>query len=75
MKEKETGNTKIIVRGYSHCPYHADILDEVKTQYKGLFGFTCPGGGRIEHDANAKTIFIYGFSQVRLLCLFGLFCF
>ncbi|KAE9548577.1 hypothetical protein FO519_008214 [Halicephalobus sp. NKZ332] len=62
VKDKDSGDTKLIVRGYGRCGYHNDILDEVKTQYKG-FSFTCPGGGRIDHHEGNKTLFVYGFSQ------------
>ena len=64
VKDKDSGDTKLIVRGYSRCDYHNDILDEVKSQHKG-FSFTCPGGGRIEHNEAKKTLFVYGYSQVR----------
>jgi hypothetical protein len=26
-------------------------------------GASCPGGGRIEHNSEEKSIFIYGYSQ------------
>ncbi|XP_783577.1 14 kDa phosphohistidine phosphatase [Strongylocentrotus purpuratus] len=56
--------TKYIVRGYSHCGYHADIYDEVTPALeKQGINCSCPGGGRIEHDKNAKTILVYGYSM------------
>ena len=45
-----------MVRGYSKCKYHGDILDKfiyeeienIPDAYKH-WNITCPGGGRIEH--------------------------
>ena len=55
---------KIIIRGFAHAEYHADIFDECYPQLKTL-GLTadCIGGGRIKHDASAKTLFVYGYSM------------
>ena len=68
VSDKESNRQRTIVRGYKSCPYHADILN--KFQYEELsslgptkFDVSCPGGGRIEHNANEKTIRIYGYSQ------------
>ena len=58
------------MRGYADCPYHADILakfqereldahEELRTQWSA----DCPGGGRVNVSADAKTVFIYGYSQ------------
>ncbi|CAJ0573823.1 unnamed protein product, partial [Mesorhabditis spiculigera] len=53
--EKSTKEQKFIVRGYKRHPYHADICDED-------FKMDCVGGGRIEHNPDAKSIFVYGYS-------------
>ena len=48
----------------------ADILDEVATKFHELgLTYECVGGGRIKHDNKAKTIYIYGYSVVRKLCI------
>lgn len=58
-------DSKLIVRGYMRCPFHADIFDEVQEMYKGNnFEFECLGGGRINYEAEKKKISIYGYSQV-----------
>lgn len=69
MKDRDSGDHKLIVRGYSHCGFHSDILDEVKEKETGNFQFTCPGGGRIEVDEAEKSIFVYGYSQVCIILL------
>ena len=59
-----------LVRGYKWAAFHADILDHVvekelkplKQRVAGL-RWSCPGGGRIQHNARDKTILIYGYSQ------------
>uniref|UniRef100_A0AC35FRT1 Uncharacterized protein n=1 Tax=Panagrolaimus sp. PS1159 TaxID=55785 RepID=A0AC35FRT1_9BILA len=63
VKDRDSGDHKLIVRGYSHCGFHSDILDEVKEKETGNFQFTCPGGGRIEVNEAEKSIFVYGYSQ------------
>ena len=42
----------------------ADILDEISPRLEeyGL-SYDCIGGGRIEHNSNKKTIFVYGYSM------------
>uniref|UniRef100_A0A0N5A2X2 Sex-regulated protein janus-B n=1 Tax=Parastrongyloides trichosuri TaxID=131310 RepID=A0A0N5A2X2_PARTI len=60
--DKETKEKKMIVRGYKHCPYHADILDEVKEKETKDAKFKCVGGGRINHDSENKSILVYGYS-------------
>uniref|UniRef100_A0A7E4ZSE8 Janus/Ocnus n=1 Tax=Panagrellus redivivus TaxID=6233 RepID=A0A7E4ZSE8_PANRE len=63
VKDKVRGDSKLVIRGYAHCAYHADILDEVKSSSPSGFTFTCPGGGRIDLSHEDKTIFIFGYSQ------------
>lgn len=60
IKDKQ-GNEKVIVRGTARCFYHADILDEF-TDKKLLLkkNVDCPGGGRITHSPEAKSIKVYG---------------
>ncbi|XP_041379591.1 14 kDa phosphohistidine phosphatase-like [Gigantopelta aegis] len=62
LKDKQ-GLTKTIVRGYEWAEYHADILDRVAPRLceKGLT-YDCVGGGRIRHESNTKTLYIYGYS-------------
>ena len=67
---EETGSDKyMIVRGWKECGFHADILDkfqceEMKDAELNLhYSSDCPGGGRINHDAEQKKIVIYGYSQ------------
>ena len=51
-------------RRYNWAGFHADIYDKVSPviENKGL-DCECVGGGRILHDAEAKTIEVYGYSQ------------
>lgn len=42
----------------------ADIFGEVEQQLASKYKLECVGGGRIEHDADKKTIKVYGYSQV-----------
>lgn len=64
VKDLATKKEKFIVRGYKSCPYHADIFDLVEPSIeKHNCKAECVGGGRIRHDPNVKSIFIYGYSQ------------
>ncbi|CAL1674579.1 unnamed protein product [Lasius platythorax] len=58
--------SKQIVRGNARAQWHADIFDkvnvEIQNHHPGL-QINCVGGGRIEHDPDAKTIKVYGYSQ------------
>lgn len=58
--------SKIIVRGLRGRAYHQNILDEVQAE-AGELGFKGEvrvlGGGRIEHDAAQREVFIYGYSS------------
>lgn len=56
---------KVIVRGYKRSPYHADIYEEVEKNElapQKLDG-ECLGGGRIQHNPDAKSLKVYGYSQ------------
>jgi len=65
VKDK-AGNKKVIVRGYKSCSYHADILDRVQSQLKGI-NCECLGGGRISLQPDLKKIKVYGYSIVRTI--------
>ncbi|XP_064212106.1 14 kDa phosphohistidine phosphatase [Tribolium castaneum] len=62
---------KNIVRGYASCPYHSDINDKVTEELQNLksaktirdWRTKVLGGGRINHDSEAKNIKVYGYSQ------------
>ena len=46
----------------------ADIYDKVQEELEAAgFDTECLGGGRISHDAEKRTIQVFGYSQVRLL--------
>ncbi|XP_055907565.1 sex-regulated protein janus-A-like [Eupeodes corollae] len=65
-KEQADGSepSKKIVRGYKDAEWHSDIYDRVSGSCKGLgLDTECLGGGRIEHNPNAKLIKVYGYSQ------------
>lgn len=63
--------TRDVVRGYADCSYHTDIDDRLESQLNQLkkagslenYMKRVLGGGRINHDAEAKTIKVYGYSQ------------
>ncbi|XP_037951433.1 sex-regulated protein janus-A-like [Teleopsis dalmanni] len=65
-KEKADGSepNKNIVRGYADCKWHSDIYERVSSSLQGLGLETeCLGGGRIDHNPDAKKIKVYGYSQ------------
>ncbi|XP_046576376.1 14 kDa phosphohistidine phosphatase-like [Haliotis rubra] len=59
-----TSDFKYIVRGVPSAEFHADIYDvlDAKLESEGIM-CECVGGGKIEHDPDAKTIRIFGKSQ------------
>ena len=66
---KSDTSERYIVRGYK-LPYHADILEQVEQKElnpikkSGVnIKWRCPGGGRILHKPNEKSILVYGYSQ------------
>ncbi|RWS06357.1 14 kDa phosphohistidine phosphatase-like protein [Dinothrombium tinctorium] len=64
VSDKQTKQEKYIVRGYNWAPYHGDIVEKIEPQLKAMkLSCFCVGGGRIEHDSEAKTIFVFGYSQ------------
>ncbi|XP_044595357.1 14 kDa phosphohistidine phosphatase-like [Cotesia glomerata] len=67
VHDDNTKQSKPIVRGYKKCKFHADIYEtigeeEMKKCGPGL-DTECVGGGRINHNAEGKTIKVYGYSQ------------
>ena len=73
VDKEDQDKSWILIRGWRSCGYHADVYDKFineeyskiskdsKYQVKGS-----PGGGRIEHYPDKKSISIYGYS-----CSFG----
>ncbi|KAH0615638.1 hypothetical protein JD844_005099 [Phrynosoma platyrhinos] len=58
-----SGPAKDVVRGYAWAEYHADIFDRVSEELEKLgFRCRCLGGGRINHQREAKKIHVYGYS-------------
>eukprot|EP00898_Chlorokybus_atmophyticus_P001236 jgi/Chlat1/2112/Chrsp17S02838 len=60
------GRERVIVRGSSNAEYHQDILNAFNKERQefGLISIevTPLGGGRMDHDADAGELKIYGFS-------------
>lgn len=61
---------RFLVRGYTWAAFHADIYEHVEQKelkplkkQNSAITWSCPGGGRIRHNARDKTILIYGYSQ------------
>ncbi|XP_067005995.1 14 kDa phosphohistidine phosphatase-like [Anabrus simplex] len=59
-----SSNEKIVVRGFRWGAYHADIFEDTEEKVRKM-GLTakCLGGGRIHHNAAAKQLNVYGYSQ------------
>lgn len=55
------GDPVILVRGATEAEYHINVLELAKAKHPGV-PMRCIGGGRIQHDAAAKTILVYGYS-------------
>ncbi|XP_066946652.1 14 kDa phosphohistidine phosphatase-like isoform X2 [Macrobrachium rosenbergii] len=56
--------SKHIVRGYCSAGFHSDVYDKVAPAIEKLgLDCECLGGGRILHDAEKKTIEVFGYSQ------------
>ena len=48
----------------------ADIVDRVAPKFSELgVKYECLGGGRIKHNNDTKTIFVYGYSVVMNTCV------
>eukprot|EP00962_Isochrysis_galbana_P026447 scaffold8214_cov121-Isochrysis_galbana.AAC.23 len=62
---------KTLVRGYTGCEYHADVLAlslELARTVDPDIEMVCTGGGRITHtpspcEEGRPNVFIYGYSQ------------
>ncbi|XP_065214475.1 sex-regulated protein janus-A-like isoform X2 [Planococcus citri] len=62
--EDEKGNKKFIVRGTARCNYHVEIYNEFLNSTSNFRDrSSVPGGGRIFHSPEKKTIHIYSESQ------------
>ncbi|XP_017143270.1 sex-regulated protein janus-A [Drosophila miranda] len=64
---KETADgtepSKLVVRGYADCEWHADIYERTQGTIKGTgLDTECLGGGRIEHNPEKKYLKVYGHS-------------
>nr|pir sex-regulated protein janus A - fruit fly (Drosophila pseudoobscura) [Drosophila pseudoobscura] len=58
-----TGPSKLVVRGYADCGWHADIYGRTQGTIKGTGLDTgCLGGGRIGHNPGKKYLKVYGHS-------------
>jgi len=56
--------SKYIVRGLCSAEYHGDIYEVTTPDIEELgLECDCVGGGRIKHNAQEKTIHVYGYSQ------------
>ena len=57
-------STKFIVRGDSNANYHLDAAKPALESLERVSGceYEVLGGGRIRHDAETKSIEVYGFS-------------
>ncbi|KAG2497161.1 hypothetical protein HYH03_004751 [Edaphochlamys debaryana] len=58
-----SGRSKLLVWGDVRAPYHNDVLQKAKAMARRLGLKVSPlGGGRIHHDAAARSISVYGYS-------------
>ncbi|XP_023707966.1 14 kDa phosphohistidine phosphatase [Cryptotermes secundus] len=63
-KPSSPEEVKTIVRGFKWGEYHGNIYDKTMEEVQSLgLDSECVGGGRIKHDAAAKKIHVYGYSQ------------
>lgn len=69
IRVEHADQRKIIIRGYSFASYHDNIVQHTKAASLADLGaegaqlrWKCIGGGRIQHDPVAKTLFVYGYS-------------
>lgn len=65
LVDKSANDSKTIVRGYISAAWHDDIFEMTNVQTKKYPNVEVEslGGGRIKHDAQKKTILVYGYSQ------------
>uniref|UniRef100_A0A0R3RXP7 Sex-regulated protein janus-A n=1 Tax=Elaeophora elaphi TaxID=1147741 RepID=A0A0R3RXP7_9BILA len=57
------GGEKLIIRGYKHCKWHKNIFKQTEKEIGTSFSLKCVGGGRINHEPQKKSLFVYGYSQ------------
>ncbi|XP_021933692.1 14 kDa phosphohistidine phosphatase-like isoform X1 [Zootermopsis nevadensis] len=63
-KADSSEEVKTVVRGFKWGEYHGNIYDKTSEAVQALgLDSECIGGGRIKHDAAAKKILVYGYSQ------------
>ena len=63
IEARAGGQTKMLVRMTAGAPYHADVAKPYVNALRAAGAEAdVPGGGRIAHDKDAKTINIFGFS-------------
>uniref|UniRef100_A0A915Q0G3 Sex-regulated protein janus-B n=1 Tax=Setaria digitata TaxID=48799 RepID=A0A915Q0G3_9BILA len=60
---KLTGEEKLVIRGYKHCKWHKNIFKQTEKEVGSSFSLKCVGGGRINHEPQKKSLFVYGYSQ------------
>uniref|UniRef100_A0A2R5LH07 Uncharacterized protein n=1 Tax=Ornithodoros turicata TaxID=34597 RepID=A0A2R5LH07_9ACAR len=67
VHDKQTGETKDIVRGSAAAAYHSDVYERVQSELEtggsGRLETECLGGGRIVHDPQNRRIQVFGHSQ------------
>merc|ERR1711911_9839 len=63
-KDPNQEHMKFIIRGYNWASFHADIYDKIQEELDALgLDTECVGGGRILHDSEKKSIYVYGYSM------------
>eukprot|EP00908_Phaeocystis_cordata_P025525 Transcript_7977.p1 GENE.Transcript_7977~~Transcript_7977.p1 ORF type:complete len:293 (+),score=60.85 Transcript_7977:115-879(+) len=64
------GRRALLVRNQADRSYHAEMADGARTELSasGLKALHVLGGGRIAHDAAARTISVYGYSKTYGRC-------
>ncbi|XP_061894664.1 si:dkey-51e6.1 [Entelurus aequoreus] len=61
VKVKDGDEYKDIVRGTKSAEYHSHIFEELVLAMEALgMECECLGGGKIEHNSQAKTLRVYG---------------
>ncbi|XP_003745239.1 14 kDa phosphohistidine phosphatase [Galendromus occidentalis] len=64
VHDKNSDDSKLIVRGSAKCSYHMDIyeLAQKEIERDDRFDLEPQGGGRILHNAKEKRIEVFGYS-------------
>ncbi|VDM98849.1 unnamed protein product [Thelazia callipaeda] len=63
VTSKSTSKEKLIVRGFTSCKWHKNILQLTEKEIGNSFSLKCVGGGRIRHESEKRKLFVYGYSQ------------